>query len=164
MQRHRLPLLLAASILLVACERTTSPAQSASAPVQALEKPSPVPVVETDPVVPDKPAEPAVPASFVVSTNEPFWQARVAGAALVLTGPEGERTYTVESNAAVSDGRQVRATDAAGSLEVAVSSLPCVDDMSGAAFPFSATLSFDGEAPVRGCARPASQPPPRPQP
>lgn len=164
MQHHRLPLLLAAAILLVACERTTSPAQSATPPVQPLERPSPVPVAEADPEAPDKPAAPAVPASFVVSTNEPFWQARVSGEALVLTGPEGERTYMVESNAALGQGRQVRATDAAGSLEVAVSSLPCVDDMSGAAFPFSATLSFDGEAPVRGCARPASQPPPRPQP
>lgn len=99
-----------------------------------------------------------MPAGFIVSTNEPFWQARVDGASLALTGADGERKLVVESNEASATGRHVLARDASGTLEVTVTDKACQDDMSGAAFPFTGSLSFDGAAASPGCARRLTDP------
>ncbi len=100
----------------------------------------------------------AVPADFIVSTNEPFWQAKVEGMSLALAGPGGERSLVVETNEATADGRRVLARDATGTLEVTVIDKACQDDMSGAAFPFTGSLSFDGAAASHGCARRLTDP------
>lgn len=99
-----------------------------------------------------------MPAGFIVSTNEPFWQARVDGASLALTGADGERKLVVESNEASATGRHVLARDASGTLEVTVTDKACQDDMSGAAFPFTGSLAFDGAAASPGCARRLTDP------
>lgn len=161
----RIPSALAAMCLLAACTAAAPDPVPDPAPVSA----TPVakaPVVEAPPSTATADPAPAlespVPESFIVSTNEPFWQARVEGGTVVLLGPEGERTLAVASSQATADGRRVRASDAAGSLEVVATAKPCQDDMSGAAFPFTGQLSFDGQEPARGCARRATDPPPQP--
>lgn len=105
----------------------------------------------------------ALPREFIVSTNEPFWQARVERDAVVLDGPEVQgRRFAIEGREAGAGGDVVTARDAAGTITVGVSPGPCQDSMSGAEFPLSGTLGLDGDAPVAGCARPAGMAPPRP--
>lgn len=102
----------------------------------------------------------ALQGDLVVSTNEPFWNASLGGQALTLRGLEGERHLAIDSSDLRGGTRRVRASDAGGAVELEVVAEGCQDSMSGASFPFSATVSIDGGAPVRGCARPASMPPP----
>ncbi len=112
------------------------------------------------------PTSPALPDDLIVSTNEPFWQARVSRDAVVLTGiDQPERRMTVISNTEASDGRvvrirDIRARDASGTVNVILRNTPCEDSMSGARFPFSASLSISGRGSAEGCARLASAPPP----
>ena len=157
----RVPTAFAAACLVAACTA------AAPDPAPAAAEPGPRPPAATAPSptsMPDPaPAhESPVPEAFIVSTNEPFWQARVEGDTVVLLGPGGERILAVATSQAIADGRRVRATDAAGSLEIVATAEPCQDDMSGAAFPFTGQLSFDGQEPARGCARRATDPPPQP--
>ncbi|MCD9030276.1 hypothetical protein LDO32_00810 [Luteimonas sp. Y-2-2-4F] len=111
--------------------------------------------------VPPDAGEAGPPAEIVVSTNEPFFQARVEGDALVLTGVDvGERRLAVTRSEIVDGTREVSARDAAGSVEARVRAVACDDDMSGARFPMAGELIVDGRGPYLGCARPASMPPP----
>lgn len=108
---------------------------------------------------------PAIDAGvpIVVSTNEPFLQARIEGDVLVLTGVDVDRrVLTVEELANNGDSRTIVARDATGSVAVRVRDVACEDSMSGAAFPLSAQLTVDGDGPHPGCARPASMPVPVP--
>jgi uncharacterized membrane protein len=102
---------------------------------------------------------PTAPA-FILSTNEPFWNARVDGDVLVLRGLDGERRLAITVNQALLDGRHVMAQDDAGQVEIRIAPMLCQDSMSGATFPYTGRLTFDGAAPIPGCARPASDPPP----
>jgi uncharacterized membrane protein len=111
--------------------------------------PPPTPVL-------DSPA--SLPAEFIVSTNEPTWQARVQGTDVLLSGSSGERSFRVEMNDAVFDGRYVLARDANGTLETRIASRLCQDSMSGAVFPYTARLTIDDQAPVLGCARGLNDP------
>ncbi|MBJ6979337.1 hypothetical protein [Luteimonas sp. MC1895] len=98
-----------------------------------------------------------------MSTNEPFWQARVEDSAVVLDGPEvAGRRFAIEREEAGDGTRVVQARDGAGTIEVRLAPGPCQDSMSGAVFPYSGELVVDGVGPTRGCARPADMPPPRP--
>jgi uncharacterized membrane protein len=105
----------------------------------------------------------ALPAEFIVLTNEPFWQARVAAGEVVLSGPDVEgRRFAISAADAAGGARLVHATDGAGTISVTLRPGPCQDSMSGAVFPQSAELTIDGIGPVPGCARPAGTPPPQP--
>lgn len=128
---------------IAACTLPPKPGGSAAASI-ASRQAAPPPVI-------DAPA--VLPADFVVSTNEPFWQARVQGPEVLLAGPSVERRFRIEMNDAVFDGRYVLARDAGGTLETRIASRLCQDSMSGAVFPYTARLTIDGEAPVLGCAR-----------
>ena len=120
-------------------------------PSAAAVQPPPAPVLDS---------QASLPAEFIVSTNEPFWQARVEGPEVLLSGPSGDRTFRVEMNDAVFDGRYVLARDATGMLETRIASRLCQDSMSGAVFPYTARLTIDSEAPVLGCARGLNDPMP----
>ena len=114
---------------------------------------SPVPAPVLDSFAPTGPA-------FILSTNEPFWNARVDGDVLVLKGLDGERRLTITVNQALPDGRHVMAQDDAGRVEIRIAPMLCQDSMSGADFPYTGRLTFDEAVPIPGCARPASDPPP----
>lgn len=153
---HRLfPLLLVLAVPLAACDRDAPPADA---------------LPDADDVVAAAPADqsPAVrasalPGEFVVLTNEPFWQARVEGGEVVLSGPEVEgRRFAITSENDADGARVVHAGDAAGSISVTLLPGPCEDSMSGAVFPQAAELTIDGIGPTPGCARPADMPPPAP--
>ena len=157
MERKLIRTAFAAAVLLCGCEGTgrgsgTSPgATGASAPVS----PSPSGGVASLPAT--------LPADFVVSTNEPFWQARVDGGEVLLDGPEVEgRRFVIDTRQDADGARAVVARDAGGSITVRLSPGPCQDSMSGAEFPFAGELEIDGAGPAHGCARPAHMPPPRP--
>ncbi|WP_052772824.1 hypothetical protein [Luteimonas sp. FCS-9] len=99
----------------------------------------------------------------VVSTNEPFWQARVDGDTVVVTGVDApERRFADVSSSMTADGRRIEARDADGGIVLIVRRMRCEDDMSGARFPMTGLLTIDGKGPYRGCARPASMPVPHP--
>lgn len=102
---------------------------------------------------------PTAPA-FILSTNEPFWNARIDGDLLVLKGLDGERRLAITVNQALPDGRHVMAQDDAGRVEIRIAPMLCQDSMSGADFPYTGRLTFDEATPIPGCARPASDPPP----
>lgn len=119
------------------------------------------------PVSPSTPAglppASAIPRDFVVSTNEPFWHARVEDGEVVLDGPDVQgRRFAIDSDEEVSGTRVVVARDAGGTITVRLAPGPCQDTMSGAEFPLAAGLEIDGTVPADGCARPAHMPPPRP--
>lgn len=117
-------------------------------------------VPANDSAAPASDAE-TTPEALVISTNEPFWQARIDGGTLTLTGVDSaERRLSVESSVASANGREVIASDALGTVQAVVSDRACQDDMSGAHFPLTGALTIDGVGPIRGCARPASMPPP----
>ncbi|WP_158238387.1 MULTISPECIES: hypothetical protein [Luteimonas] len=100
---------------------------------------------------------------MIVSTTEPFWQARVEGDVILLTGVDAPaRRLPGASDAMTSDGRRIAARDAAGEVVVIVRKMRCEDAMSGAEFPMTGLLTIDGVGPIHGCARPASMPPPMP--
>lgn len=126
-----------------------SDAGSAADPATAEVAPPPAPVL-------DAPA--SIPAAFIVSTNEPFWQVRVEGDTVVLSGPSVQRRFRTEANQVVFDGRYVTARDASGTLETRVTERLCQDSMSGAVLPFTARVVIDDGTPVLGCARAASDP------
>jgi uncharacterized membrane protein len=103
---------------------------------------------------------PALQGDVIASTNEPFWQASVIGNALLLRGIGSERSLAVTASDIAGDTRTIRASDPNGVVELQVIATPCQDTMAGAHFPLSAVLAIDGGTAVKGCARPASMPPP----
>jgi len=128
----------------------------------AAEPASPAPAAGTAPATaPDAAtADAALQGELIVSTNEPFWHAQVSGEVLVLRGIEAQRELAIAASDAAAGTRTVRAADAAGTVDLQVTATACQDSMSGAMFPYSAVLAIDGGAPIKGCARPASMPPP----
>lgn len=124
----------------------------------------PTPPTDTPPAnatLPD-PGSPSLPDDLIVSTNEPFWQARVSRDAVILTGiDQPERRLEIVNSNEASDGRVIRARDARGTIDVTIRNVPCEDSMSGASFPFSGSLTISGRGNAEGCARLASAPPPR---
>lgn len=108
------------------------------------------------------PGSPNLPDDLVVSTNEPFWQARISRDTVILTGvDQPDRRLAIINNNEASDGRVIRARDTRGTVDVTIRNLPCQDSMSGARFPFSGSLAISGRGTADGCARLASAPPPR---
>ncbi len=157
------PLILAAMALAIAaCGRASPPSRESPAvdtAVGAARGATPVP---RDEAVPAPVLDSGAPVAedFVLSTNEPFWNARVEGAVVVLKGLEGERRLAVTRNQALFDGRLVMARDDVGALEIRITPWACRDSMAGADFPYTGRLTFEGADPIAGCARPASDPPP----
>ena len=108
------------------------------------------------------PGSPDLSDELIVSTNEPFWQARTSRDTVILTGvDQPERRLAIINDIQSSDGRVIRARDAGGTVDVTIRNLPCEDNMSGARFPFSGSLAISGRGTANGCARLASAPPPR---
>ncbi|WP_372013640.1 hypothetical protein [Pseudoxanthomonas sp. 10H] len=132
--------------------------EPAPAPASSTGEAAPPPAPAAAP--PAAPADAPLAGDLIVSTNEPFWQATIDGAAVGLRGIEHQRRLDVVDSTIDGDTRTVRASDASGVVELRVVATPCQDSMSGAMFPFGAVLVIDGAAPVNGCARPASMPPP----
>lgn len=125
---------------------------------------TPTPPADTPPTNAALPApgSPSLPDDLIVSTNEPFWQARVSRDAVILTGiDQPERRLEIVNSNEASDGRVIRARDARGTVDVTIRNVPCEDSMSGARFPFSGSLTISGRGNAEGCARLASVPPPR---
>lgn len=149
MDRRLITMTLAVALPLAACDRTptaATPPASAQAPTAAAGN-----------------AASTLPVEFIVSTNEPFWQARVAAGEVVLDGPDvAGRRFTIDRQDEGDGARVVHASDAAGTLSVTLMPGPCQDSMSGAEFPQAGELIVDGIGPTPGCARPADMPPPAP--
>lgn len=158
--KARLLIGLAVALAVAACDRappaseTTPPAAAA-----ASEQSQPAPAAEAA-VATAVDSSAAVATDFVLSTNEPSWNARVEAGVLVLTGLDGERRLNVTQDEALPDGRHVTAQDAAGAIEIRIAPIACQDSMAGASFPYTGSLILDGGTPIPGCARPASDPPP----
>lgn len=106
----------------------------------------------------------SVPHALVASTNEPFWQARVDGTGLVLTGPDLPQPRRLQlasrTDALVPGVQAIVARDAQGTVVLRVATGQCQDRMSGAWYPLRAALAVDGAEEVPGCARPAAMPAP----
>lgn len=164
------PLPAIAFAVLCACSGPPPAQQGAAAadPRAPVVEPAPADANEPGEAAPSVPAprpidgeDAALPEEVVVSTNEPFWSARVENGEILLTGAgQPERRLKVSTSGVAGAKRRIVASDGAGELVVEIASRPCQDSMSGAGFPLSGSLSFAGASPVEGCARPASMPPP----
>ena len=141
-------------LALAAC----NPAQPPAAPEAPVADAAPV----AEPPAADAARVPSIGDDLIVSTNEPFWQARAEGDTLTLMGIDGQRALQIATSVVSEDTltRTVVATDAAGQVEITVTEVECQDTMAGATFPFTGTLAIDGGTPIAGCARPAWMPPP----
>lgn len=98
---------------------------------------------------------------LILSTNEPFFQVQVEKKALYLTAIDmtEQMAFTITDIRNVPDGRRWTGRNNGEDIVVQVRDTPCVDSMSGASFPYSGTLIV-GQITAKGCARPASMPPP----
>lgn len=163
-------------LVLGACTVVTNSPQEDGMPVSADRPPAkssngdqPAPVATADARRgPTDEGDHDVPEDVIVSTNEPFWSARVEDDEVSLTGVDHpERRLPVVASEvmphAAAMARRIHARGESVDLVIEVRAEPCQDSMSGAQYPLSASLSFDGSDPVEGCARPASMPiPPAP--
>lgn len=151
MRNQAIPLLLPAILLIAGCQPDAPSADAAAdgaVPAPQAEAPG---------------ADAGTEDDVIVSTNEPFWQARFERGAIVLSGPdEAGRLFPDVRRSMTADGMRLDASDATGSIVMIVRRMRCEDDMSGARFPMTGLLTIDGRGPLRGCARPASMPPPTP--
>lgn len=139
---------LAACTLLLACQPDSGAGAGQNTPHAPVDAPA---------------TDPGLDQDVVVSTNEPFWQARVEGDAVIVSGIDApERRFGDARTAMTADGLRIDASDADGEIIVIVRRMGCEDDMSGARFPMTGLLTIDGQGPFRGCARPASMPRPAP--
>ena len=98
--------------------------------------------------------------SLGAQSNDVRRAGKPVGSADERVDVDGERTLTITVNQALPDGRHVMAQDDAGRVEIRIAPMLCQDSMSGADFPYTGRLTFDEAAPIPGCARPASDPPP----
>lgn len=160
MDRRLLPVLIALALPLAGCER--GPAPAAEAPPTA--DSAPAADAGDGAMAPAAPeGTSALAGDVIVSTNEPFWQARVEGGEVVLVGPEVEgRRHAVTADGEADGVRRIEAAGEAGTITLTVMPGPCEDSMSGARFPLAGELVVDGGTPAPGCARPADMPPPVP--
>ena len=140
------PLAAALCLALAACSPSQPPA--AQAPVEP---------VAGAPAA-DAARAPALGDDLRISTQEPFWVVRVEGNAVSLSGIDAQRDLQVSTNDIADDACTVVGTDATGRVQVKVTPVGCQDTMSGAAFPFSASIAIDGGAPINGCAVPTWMP------
>jgi uncharacterized membrane protein len=102
-----------------------------------------------------------VAAPVTVSTNEPFWQAAIAGDTVTLTGVDSpRRVLRIETDVVEGGARRLAARDTAGTVEIGIDDRACINDMSGAPFPLSGALTIDGRGPFVGCAAPPGYRPP----
>lgn len=116
---------------------------------------------EPAPSEPRDVATAAAAAPVTVSTNEPFWQAAVAGDTVTLTGIDSpRRVLRIETDVVDAGARRLAARDEAGTVEIGISDRACINDMSGAPFPLSGALTIDGRGPFVGCAAPPGYRPP----
>ena len=148
-------LLLAAALAVLAACDAEPPAEPAAGE-------APAAADATAPAAAAADAAPSrLPAAVTVATNEPFWQAAIAGTTVTLTGVDSTRRgLRIDSDIADGGQRRVAARDDAGSVVVEISDRACVNDMSGAPFPFSGRLTIDGRGPFAGCAAPPGYRPP----
>jgi len=98
---------------------------------------------------------------IIAGTNEPFYSIEVRGTDVRLTGVDAPpRLLRVTRRTPGDQGVTIDAADVAGTLRLQLSERACEDDMSGAAFPFTAVLTL-GTRSHRGCARRLTDPAPR---
>lgn len=145
----RLPLAAVALLALAACDtQAPAPREPAADAASAASEPAPATAApRRDPVT--------------VSTNEPFWQAAIAGESVTLTGVDSpRRVLRIDSDTTEGNVRRVTARDDRGAVRVEIIDRRCINDMSGAPFPQSGSLTIDAQGPFRGCAAPPGYRPP----
>ncbi len=132
--------LVALALALTGCNDRREPAPAATPTPQPTAPASPQPVTST------------VPDRITVTTNEPFYSAKVSTDAVVLTGVDmPARRLTIIDRTIATDRRSWTARDDRGTVIVTAIRSACEDDMSGAPRDFTGTLTL-GDRTVRGCA------------
>lgn len=98
---------------------------------------------------------------MIVSTNEPFFSARVDEKSIQLTGVDHPHPvhFTVIDIKDFHHGRRWTGRNQNDDLVVQILDTPCTDSMSGAQFPLTGII-VTGRMNAEGCARPADMPPP----
>lgn len=96
----------------------------------------------------------------IVSTNEPFLNAAISGRTIKLSSPGNKDIFfTVSDMEPTDDGQRWVGHHGRQQIMVETGAKSCVDSMSGASFPMSATITLGSDR-TSGCARPAAMPHP----
>lgn len=136
------------ALALAACNDRSEPAPAATPTPRPMATVTPLPVAST------------VPDRITVTTNEPFYSARVSADAVVLTGVDmPARRLTIIDRTIAADRRSWTARDDRGTVTVTAIHSACEDDMSGAPRDFTGLLAL-GDRTVRGCAFTGTPAPP----
>lgn len=140
--------LVALALALTGCNDRREPAPAITPTPQPTETTAPAPATST------------VPDRITVTTNEPFYSAKVSADAVLLTGVDmPARRLTIIDRTIAADRRSWTARDDRGSITVTAIRSACQDDMSGAPRDFAGTLTL-GDRTVRGCAFTGTPAPP----
>ena len=144
---RRAPAILIA-LTLAACNDRREPVPAPTSTPRPTATATPLPVTLT------------VPDRITVTTNEPFYSAKVADGLVLLSGVDmPDRRLTITGRTIAADRRSWTARDDRGTVVVAATRNACEDDMSGAPRDFTGTLTF-GDRTVRGCAFTGTPAPP----
>lgn len=96
--------------------------------------------------------------TYTCAGNEPFWSAQISSKEIVFNHADmGKSVYPYQAPV-VQDNTLIFNTSAGGSrIKITIATQPCEDSMSGAAFPFTATVQRDADT-FTGCAESNLQP------
>lgn len=91
--------------------------------------------------------QPDASASYRAAGNEPFWHLKVTGRQATVERPDAEPTHrTLDEERRSDDGRLLRGQG----IEVRIAHVRCEDDMSGAPYADTVSMTLDGRS-YRGC-------------
>ena len=157
MRLPRLVPLLIASVLLVACKPSQTPAPdtpAAPAPQPATE--TPVPAAPATPEPLPEPVVDTTAGAFRALGTEPFWHVDVDGGALVYKTPEDQVGQMMTGTRVLqADGVDIVGEHAGQPFKLSLRNGSCSDGMSDQEFSMTARFEVQGRS-LSGCARSAN--------
>jgi len=148
---HRVTVVLAAALVLGACQPRNdagAPAEEpASAPASTAAEPA-----ATETAAAPTPLDAAFAGDLNAQGTEPFWAVEIRAGALTLKRPDHPELAVSHAGAKAADGAAVwSGGQGASALSVTLTKAACSDGMSDRAYPLTADVRVGGET-LKGCA------------
>jgi len=147
---HRVTVVLAAALVLGACQ----PRNDAGAPA---EEPASAPApTAAEPAAAPAPLDAAFAGDLNAQGTEPFWAVEIRAGALTLKRPDQPDVAVSHGGPKVTGGAAVwSGGEGASAMSVTLTKAVCSDGMSDRAYPLTADVRIGGET-LKGCAAAAS--------
>lgn len=101
-------------------------------------------------------AEPNI--TYTCAGNEPFWSLQINNKEIVFNHMDmGKTVYPYQAPSMQGDTKIFSTASNGSRIKITIKNTPCEDSMSGAAFPFTATVERDADT-FTGCAESNLQP------